>query len=320
MTAAAAEAVGVPARSPVIRLSGLSKRYGTLAAVDDVSLQVFPGEVYALLGLNGAGKTTLIRVLLGMVRPSAGHVEVAGHPVVDRSMWAQVGYLVETPSAYPDLTVRENLEVARRLRGLREPAAVASAMDRFGLMRYGDSRARTLSLGNAQRLGLAKAMLHNPAILVLDEPVNGLDPAGVVEVRTLLVDLARETGVTVFLSSHLLSEVALVADRIGVLHHGRLVEETDMSELAARAGSRLEVAARDLSSAAQVLRAAGFTVQEGSGVLVVEGDAAVEHPEDVATALVTAGEPPTRLAVVEEDLESHFLRLVAAIAPLGGPQ
>lgn len=307
-------------RSSVIRLSGLSKRYGSLAAVDDVSLQVFPGEVYALLGLNGAGKTTLIRVLLGMIRPSAGHVEVAGRPVSDRSMWGQVGYLVETPSAYPDLTVRENLEVARRLRGLREPGAVESAVDRFGLSAYADSRARTLSLGNAQRLGIAKALLHHPRILVLDEPVNGLDPAGVVEVRTMLVELARETGVTVFLSSHLLSEVALVADRIGVLHHGQLVEESSTTELAARAGSRLEIETRDLSSAARVLRAAGFMVREVSGVLVVEDHAAVQHPEEVAIALVTAGEPPTRLAVVEEDLESHFLRLVAAARPVGVPQ
>jgi ABC-2 type transport system ATP-binding protein len=303
--------------SPVIRLSGLSKRYGPLAAVDEVSLQVFPGEVYALLGLNGAGKTTLIRVLLGMVRPSAGRVEVAGRPVTDRSVWAQVGYLVETPSAYPDLTVRENLEVARRLRGFREPGAVASAMDRFGLGPYADSRARTLSLGNAQRLGLAKALLHHPRILVLDEPVNGLDPAGVVEIRTLLVDLARETGVTVLLSSHLLSEVARVATRIGVLHHGRLVEESDTTELEARARSRLEVEARDLPRAARVLRGAGFTVHESSGVLVVEGSSAVQHPEYVATALVAAGEPPTRLAVVEEDLESHFLRLVATPASEG---
>ena len=223
---------------PVISVRGVSKRYGALAAVDEVTLEVRRGEIYALFGLNGAGKTTLIRMLLGMVRPTAGTLEVAGLPVTDRSLWADVGYLVETPSAYPDLTVRENLEVARRLRRLPARGVVDEAVERFGLGAYASSRARTLSLGNAQRLGLAKALLHRPRLLVLDEPVNGLDPAGVVEIRELMVDLARRDGVTVLLSSHLLSEVARVATRIGILHDGRLIEELDSTALEASTRTR----------------------------------------------------------------------------------
>ncbi len=294
-----------------IRVCGLVKNYGDLAAVDDVGLEVAAGEVYALVGLNGAGKTTLIRMLLGMVRSTAGSVELMGRPVTDRSVWADVGYLVETPSAYPDLTVRENLEVARRLRRLPRGAVVDDVLERFGLGPYAKSRARTLSLGNAQRLGLAKALLHRPRILVLDEPVNGLDPAGVVEIREMMVALAREDGVAVLLSSHLLAEVALVATRIGVLHHGRLIEELDSAQLHTRTRTRLEVQTRDLSRAAGVLRGAGFEVHHLGDTLMVEGGAAVLHPEDVATALVVGGEPPTRLVVTDEDLESHFLRLVA---------
>ena len=294
----------------VIRVSGLTKRYGDLSAVDDVGLEVNAGEVYALVGLNGAGKTTLIRMLLGMVRPSSGSVSVAGRPVTDRSVWADVGYLVETPSSYPDLTVRENLEIARRLRMMPGHRAVDDALDRFGLGPYARSKARTLSLGNAQRLGLAKALLHHPQILVLDEPVNGLDPAGVVEIRELLVGLARDDGVTILLSSHLLSEVTRVATRIGVLHDGRLIEELDPARLRSATRSRVEVGARDLDRAAEVLRGAGFEVRPVADALQIDGSAAVHHPEDVATALVTGGEPPTRLVVVEEDLESHFLRLV----------
>ncbi len=183
-------------------------------------------------------------------------------------------------------------------------------MDRFGLGPYVGSKARTLSLGNAQRLGLAKALLHRPRILVLDEPVNGLDPAGVVEVRTMLTDLARDDGVTVLLSSHLLGEVARVATRIGILHQGRLIEELDSTTLEASTRTRLEVASRDLSRAAQILGAAGFSVEQSEvDTLVLEGRAVV-HPEEVATALVEGGEPPTRLAVVDEDLEGHFMRLV----------
>ena len=262
------------------------------------------------MGLNGAGKTTLIRMLLGMVRPTAGTLGLAGRPVTDRSVWAEVGYLVETPSAYPDLTVRENLEVARLLRRLPARSVVDEAVDRFGLRPYATSKARTLSLGNAQRLGLAKALLHRPRILVLDEPVNGLDPAGVVEVRTMLTDLARDDGVTVLLSSHLLGEVARVATRIGILHEGRLIEELDGTILQESTRTRLEVSSRDIVRAAAILRAAGFEVQHlAVDTLVLEGRA-VHQPEAVATALVKGGEPPTRLAVVDEDLEGHFMRLV----------
>ena len=307
--------------TPVITVRDVSKRYGQVAAVDDVTLDVQPGEVYALLGLNGAGKTTLIRMLLGMVRPTTGRLEVTGQRVGDRSVWSQVGYLVESPSAYPELTVRENLEVVRRLRKVDDHSCVNDAIDLFGLRPYAGRRARALSLGNVQRLGLAKAFLHRPSLLLLDEPVNSLDPAGVVEVRDMLVDLARNHGVTVFLSSHRLAEVARVATRIGVLHQGRLVDEFDADALASRVRARLEVGARDIVRAAAALREAGFEARDsaaggavpaGSRMLVLDDIKALEHPELVASALVRGGEPPTRIAVVEEDLEKYFLRLVTS--------
>lgn len=308
--------------TPVITVCGVSKRYGRVVAVDNVTLDVQPGEVYALLGLNGAGKTTLIRMLLGMVRPTTGSLEVTGQRVGDRSVWSQVGYLVESPSAYPELTVRENLEVVRRLRKVDDRSCVDDAIDLFGLRPYAGRRARALSLGNVQRLGLAKAFLHRPSLLLLDEPVNSLDPAGVVEVRDLLVNLARDQGVTVFLSSHRLAEVARVATRIGVLHQGHLVDELDANALASRVRTRLEVGARDLLRAARALREAGFEARAsaggpgpaGSRVLALDDIRALEQPELVATALVRAGEPPTRIAVVEEDLETYFLRLVSSAA------
>lgn len=300
--------------TPVITVRGVSKDYGRVVAVDNVTLEVQPSEVYALLGLNGAGKTTLIRMLLGMVRPTDGSLEVTGRRVGDRSVWSQVGYLVESPSAYPELTVRENLEVVRRLRKIADRSSVDHAIDLFSLRPYADRRARTLSQGNTQRLGLAKAFLHRPALLLLDEPVNSLDPAGVVEIRTLLVNLARDEGVTVLLSSHRLAEVARVATRIGVLNNGRLIDELDAGSLASRVHRRLEVGARDILRAAQVLHEAGLEARDSSGVLVLEDTRALDHPELVADALVRAGEPPTRIAVVEEDLETYFLRLVGSAA------
>lgn len=296
----------------VIDASCLTKRYGDVLAVDQVSLRVDPGEIYALLGLNGAGKTTTIRMLLGMVRPTSGEVSLLGARVRPgrHAVWSRVGYLVESPAAYPELTVTENLVVAARLRGLTDPQAVGQVIARLGLRPHVEHRARTLSLGNAQRLGLAKALIHRPDLLILDEPANGLDPAGVAEVRGLLTDLARE-GVAVVLSSHILTEVARLATRIGVIDQGRLVREFDARELAAQARPRLVVAARDGVAAAAVLRAAGFTPEaNGGGGFVIAEERAVRRPDEVATLLVEAGCPPTRLAVEQDDLETYFLRLV----------
>lgn len=318
-----------------IRADGLTKRYGAVCAVDNVSLHVGHGEIYAFLGLNGAGKTTTIRMLLGMIRPSAGAAHLLGKPVHPdaRALWTQVGYLVETPHAYPELTVRENLEVFRRLRGLRDAHVVDRTIERLALTPYADRRAGTLSLGNAQRLGLAKALLHDPALLLLDEPANGLDPAGVVEVRELLRELAHERGVTIFLSSHLLGEVARIATRFGVIHQGRLLEELSAAEMERQRARWLLVDARDRAGARAMLNAAGLVVEgcagnesrgnessELAGALRLSDAHAIAHPEEVARQLIEQGVDLTRLSVEEEDLESQFLRLVGATptTPKGG--
>src|SRR5260221_572453 len=221
-----------------IRADSLTKRYGAIRAVDHVSLRVGRGEIYAFLGLNGAGKTTTIRMLLSMIRPSAGVAFLLGKPAHTeaRELWSQVGYRVETPHAYPELTVRENLEVFRRLRGLRDVHVVDRTIERLALTPYADRRAGTLSLGNAQRLGLAKALLHDPALLLLDEPANGLDPAGVVGGRELLRELAPERGVTIFLSSPLLGEGARIATPVGGVAVGRDAEGAARTHAAADAG------------------------------------------------------------------------------------
>jgi ABC-2 type transport system ATP-binding protein len=297
----------------VIQTQSLSKRFGNVLAVDGVDLRVDQGEIYGFLGLNGAGKTTTIRAILGMIRPSAGRVSLFGEPVGPngRGPWRRVGHLVERPSAYPEPTVRENLEVARRLYGVPKASATAHAIERFGLVAYADRPAHTLSTGNLQRLGLARAFLHEPELVVLDEPANGLDPAGVVEVRELLRMLAREQGVTVFMSSHILAEVDRLATRIGIIHQGRLVEELDTTELERRRARRLSVDARDRAAARAALEAARYTVtvarEEGSFVL--NEPRAIETPEEVVRVLMAAGTPPIRLVVEQEDLEKHFLRL-----------
>ena len=254
-----------------IETTGLSKSFGSVRAVDSVSLRVQRGEIYGFLGLNGAGKTTTIRALLGMIRPSAGSVRVLGQPVGPhgRGPWQRVGHMVETPAAYPELTVRENLEVARRLHGVADKDATARAIDRLGLSVYAERKSGTLSTGNRLRLGLARALLHKPDLLILDEPTNGLDPAGVVEIRALLSSLVREQGVTIFMSSHILTEVDRLATRIGIIHEARLIEELEARQVEALRSRRLAVTTRDLDKARAVLTRAGFDVKNGDKTLLL---------------------------------------------------
>jgi ABC-2 type transport system ATP-binding protein len=293
----------------------LTKRYrGDVLAVDGVNLRVARGEIYAFLGLNGAGKSTTIRMLLGMIKPTAGHAELFGTRVGPgaNNLWRRVGHLVESATAYPELTVVENLDVARRLAGIDDLRRVDEIIDRLALNVYAGRRAGTLSLGNLQRLALARALLHSPELLILDEPANGLDPAGVIEIRDLLRDLAQHEGVTVFMSSHILGEVDLLANRIGIVHRGRLVEELDSDALEQRRDRRLEVGAHDLGAAETALRAAGLTPQRRvDGRLELRDSVALEAPERIAEILVSAGAPPTHLALARESLEEHFMRLTS---------
>jgi ABC-2 type transport system ATP-binding protein len=296
-----------------IETDDLGKHYGDVRAVEHLSLRVAQGEIYAFLGLNGAGKTTTMRMLLGMIKPTTGTASVLQTRVRPgrREPWAFVGQLVEMPHAYPELSVYENLEVARRLHPGTAPKAVGEIIERMGLGAYADRRAGTLSQGNAQRLGIAKALLHSPKLLLLDEPANGLDPAGIVEIRELLLELTRHQGVTVFMSSHMLAEVSRLARRIGIIHKGQLLQELEADELERNRRKRLVVRARDIEAARLALTTAGHPAEIlKDGSIELKNGSAVEQPDEIASLLVQAKVPPTQLMVEEEDLEQYFLRLV----------
>jgi ABC-2 type transport system ATP-binding protein len=299
--------------SPSIETENLGKSYGDVRAVDRLYLRVAEGEIYAFLGLNGAGKTTTIRMLLGMIKPTTGYARVLGTRVQigRREPWESVGYLVEMPHSYPELTVRENLEVARRLHPGTPREAIGRIIERLALGTYADRRAGNLSQGNAQRLGLAKALLHSPRLLLLDEPANGLDPAGIVEIREYLLELTHKQGLTVFMSSHILAEVSRLAQRIGIIHQGCLLQELNVDELERNRQRRLLVRARDVDAAHRALVAAGQPAEiMEDGTIELKNASSVEHPDDVNSFLVKAGTPPTQLVVEEEKLEEYFLRLV----------
>ena len=298
-----------------IETEDLGKSYGDVKAVEHLSLRVAEGEIYAFLGLNGAGKTTTIRMLLGMIKPTSGYATVLQTRVRlgSRTPWESVGYMVEVPHCYPELTVYENLEVARRFHPGTPRQAISQIIERMGLAEYADRRAGNLSQGNAQRLGLARALLHGPKLLFLDEPANGLDPAGIVEIRELLLELTREQGITVFMSSHILAEVARLAKRIGIIHQGRLLQELNIDELERNRNRRLLLRARDVESVQRVLLDAGQPAEIlPDGSIELKSVSAIECPEEINCLLVKAGSPPTQLLVEEEELEEYFLRLVGA--------
>jgi ABC-2 type transport system ATP-binding protein len=298
-------------REPAIRTEDLSKRYAEVTAVDSLNLSIGVGEIYGFLGRNGAGKTTTIRMLLGLVRPTRGRVLLFGKELAGGRKQAvrPVGSLVETATSYPTLTVRENLEIQRRLTRAGR-GAVERAIGLLGLEPLAERQAGLLSLGNKQRLALARALLPGPRLLILDEPANALDPAGIVEIRRLLRRLADEEQVTVFVSSHILAEISQLADRIGIIHRGLLIEEIDTSRPQAGAADRLEVRVSEPRRAQELLRET-----QGMGEIQLLEDGAIRilgaaaPPSAVARLLVGAGLDLHALCPIREELEARFLRL-----------
>lgn len=296
----------------IIETFNLTKHFGETKAVDDVSIHVREGEIYGFLGLNGAGKTTAIRLFLGMIKPDSGSVSLFGKDLKQSSdLWNDIGYMVETPANYPNLSVRENLEVFYKLRGLKDKSRIDRIIKVLQLTAYRDKKSKFLSLGNNQRLGLAKALLHGPKLLILDEPINGLDPAGIAEIREFLKELVQKQGTTIFLSSHILSEIAKLATRIGIVHEGKLVKEINTADLEHQIVKKLSVNTTDNRKAFQILMDNGYTASSsGNGVINVTDNQVIRQPEIIATLLVNRGIPPKMLTVSEEDLESYFLRII----------
>jgi len=297
----------------IIRTENLTKHFGKVKAVNNVSLSVKKGEIYGFLGLNGAGKTTTIRMLLGMIRPTTGSAFLFGEKVSTDSyrLWEKVGYLVEIPYSYPELTVSENLEILRRLRKISDKKVVERIIAKLHLTSYRHRKAKNLSSGNAQRLGLAKAFLHKPDILILDEPTKGLDPSGIIEIRQLIRKLAVNNGVTIFVSSHILGEISKMTTRIGIIHEGYLIQELNTEQLEHLLNKRLVINVHDKQAARLKLIYYGYSTNiSKDGHLELTDQEAINHPEKIATILVQAGLPPTLLKVEAEDLESYFLRII----------
>jgi ABC-2 type transport system ATP-binding protein len=290
--------------TPPVKTRRLTKRYGALTAVDALDLEVRAGEIYGFLGPNGAGKTTTLRMILGLVKPTAGQVRLFGAPPGPGHL-RQVGSLVEGPAFYPYLSGRDNLRALARHAGV--PAGrIAVVLDQVELTDRAGDRYATYSLGMKQRLGVAAALLKDPRLVVLDEPTNGLDPAGMADMR-LLVRRLGAAGCTVLLSSHLMTEVQELCDRVGVISHGRLVAEATVAEL--RGASTLRVTATPLETAADrardLLGAEAVRIADG-GLDLAAGP---ERAAEVNAYLVRHGLAVSELTARERSLEQAFFEL-----------
>ena len=296
----------------IIETRGLTKRYGDQVSVSNLDLHVQKGRIYGLLGRNGAGKTTTMKMLLGLTAPTSGTVSLFGQPLKgnEKRILPHIGSLIESPGFYPNLTGTENLQIFARLRGLKSPNYIKSALELVNLPYRDKKRYAQYSLGMKQRLAIALAVMHDPELLILDEPINGLDPIGIAEVRDFIRALCDERGKTILISSHILSEIALLADDIGIIDHGVLLEEESLVELEQKNGKVLRFTVSNATVAAQLL-------QQEMGVR----DVAVEDERELTVRdlrldtgaavrrFVEAGLVVSDAHLYEDTLEDYFKRI-----------
>ncbi|MEC0168341.1 ABC transporter ATP-binding protein [Paenibacillus graminis] len=300
----------------VLQTNQLSKKFKGSAALDKVNLSIRKGSIYGFIGQNGAGKSTLMRIVTGLAFPSGGSIELFGASGERALTQARkrMGLIIESPSLFPHMTAAENLEVNRLLRGIPGKDCVARMLELVGLQGTGRKKVKNFSLGMKQRLGLAIAMLSDPEFLILDEPTNGLDPMSVIEMRELLKQLNHERGITILISSHILSELHLLASHYGIIHHGRLLEQLTAQELNDKCQQYVYIKADNPDKAATViqneLRTNDFEVMP-DGAIKLYGH--MEQPGKVSSALFSAGLEIVQFMPMGEDLESYFMKRIGGV-------
>ena len=296
----------------VMETNNLTKRYQSATVVDHVSLHIPKGKIYGLLGRNGAGKTTIMKMMLQLVRPTEGTIRMfgAGYQEHMSDTYRKIGSIIETPGFYTNLTGQENLEILAKLRGKISKDAVRNALEIVGLDKEKKKPFSDYSLGMKQRLGIAAAIMHEPELLILDEPINGLDPIGISEIRQFLCDLSRTKGTTIFISSHVLSEIEQIADVIGVMNEGKLVEEVNMEELHKRKRKYISFTVSDSIVASTLLKKHLKIIdfETEAGILKVYDNTA--NVGELNKLLVENGMMVTGINACEEKLEDYFSELI----------
>ena len=300
----------------IIETTGLTKVYGAQKSVVDLNLHVRQGRIYGLLGRNGAGKTTTMKMLLGLTRPTSGDVRIFGKDIrtSEKEILSQIGSLIESPGFYPNLTGTENLKIFAQLRGLNRKNAIHDALDLVGLPFRDKKLYSQYSLGMKQRLAIALSVMHDPALLILDEPINGLDPIGIAEIRAFIRALCDEKGKTVLISSHILSEIALLADDIGIIDQGRLLEEGSLEELEEKNNKFIHFSLSDAERAATLLttqfKTQRFNVEDGHTLRLL--DLTLPVPS-INRCFVENGIDISEVRICEDTLEDYFKKVTGGV-------
>lgn len=297
----------------IVETQKLCKDFAGRLAVDHVDVSIRRGDIYGLIGKNGAGKTTFMRMVCGLAAPTGGSMTLFGSSELEAQR-RKMGCTIENPALYPAMSAEENLEVYRRLMGIDNSGRIPALLDFVGLHHTGQKKARDFSLGMKQRLMIAIALLGDPELLVLDEPMNGLDPAGIKEVRDLLVKLNRERNLTIVISSHILEELSKIATRYGIIHNGKLVDEFSAKELDERCRKNLRITVSDPDAAAAVLRdrvTDNIELAPNGSILLYDH---LWQAGEINRLLMNSDIEVTALVPGEEELEDYFMNLIGGKA------
>lgn len=294
----------------VIETKNLTKKYGNSTVVDNINLHVPKGKIYGLLGRNGAGKTTTMKMMLKLIKVTNGNINLFGEDFRNNNLYKKIGSIIETPGFYQNLTARDNLNILAKLHGNISKKEIQEALEIVGLHTEEKKTFSNFSLGMKQRLGIAAAIMHNPELLILDEPINGLDPIGISEIRSFLLRLSRKKGVTIFISSHVLSEIEQIADVIGVMNNGKLVEEVNILELQDKLKHYIEITVSDTKSAEKILKD-NFSIKDYSiidnNIYIYDSNKSIS---DINKSLVQNDISITKLNPCKETLEAYFENLI----------
>lgn len=295
----------------VLETRGLTKRYGYHVAAQNINIHIKRGEIYGLIGRNGAGKTTIMRMISGLSNPTSGDYVLFGKSGRQlKGERKKVGVLIESPGLYPHLTARENLRLKCLGMGVKPADNIEPLLQLVGLGGVDKAkRAGSFSLGMRQRLGIALALVGNPEIIILDEPINGLDPQGIVEVRTMLGKLRDERGITIMVSSHILDELARIADSYGIIHEGNLIDEFTADELHERCSQTIVVRAGNNEAAMETLKDLGLTKLSMNHDGTIRVSEQLDRSAEMAKAIVEAGIPLHEIYVRNISLEDYYLRM-----------
>ncbi|CDQ18510.1 ATP-binding cassette domain-containing protein [Halobacillus karajensis] len=300
----------------VLKTNHLSKKYKSTMALDKVNISIKKGAIYGFIGQNGAGKSTLIRLVCGLAEPTTGSLELFGN-TSERALIQnrkRIGTIIEGPALYPNMTAAENLEAHRLLKGIPGKECIEKTLALVGLQDTRKKKARNFSLGMKQRLGIAIALLGDPEFLILDEPINGLDPMGVVEIRGLLKKLNEEHGITIFISSHILSELHLLATHYGIIHKGNLIDQLSLKELNDKCQQYLHIKVNHPDKAITVLenhfKMKSFEVMPNGSIKMFDH---INDPGEVSQTLVHQGLVIEEFMPMGEDLETYFSHQIGGV-------